>query len=48
MESGTEFNLLRDAQDDFWFIDAQKSTNTILVCARKNCGIVDIECVRRK
>ena len=47
MESGTEFNLLRDAQDDFWFIDAQKSTNTILVCARKNCGIVDIECVRR-
>lgn len=48
MESGTEFDLLRDAQDDFWFIDAQKSTNTILVCARKNCGIVDIECVRRK
>lgn len=48
MESGAEFNLLRDAEDDFWFIDAQKSTNTILVCTRKNCGIVDIECVRRK
>ena len=48
MESGAEFNLLRDVEDDFWFIDVQKSTDTTLACTRKNCGIVDIECIRRK
>lgn len=50
MRSGSVFDLLRqnDINDDYWFIDPRRSSETILACNNRNCGIVDITCTRRK